>query len=142
MAKEKKIYRNNYNYGQVGVFHSKPEELGGKNPVEVHGVLDPKEEIERLLLAGARLDVSRMELFDAGPDEEIPDDFIDVTRDPDFDLADFHAFITYLRERSMGEANAKATVDNPDKKHPDSDVPPVEEAPDEPPPEPVVDPPA
>ena len=61
---------------------------GGEKLVETQGYIPADIQIEQMLSAGIRLDEYRKEKYDFGPDEEVPDDFIDPTRNKGFDLAD------------------------------------------------------
>lgn len=63
----------------------------GISIVDPSGYVDPQTRIENLIRAGERLDYSRRELYDYGPDD--PPDFespMDPDRTPGYDLADAH----------------------------------------------------
>jgi len=65
----------------------KGEFNSGETIVERAGYMPPKIQIEAMINAGRRLNEARAEQFDF-PDGKIDDNFVDPTRDPNFDLAD------------------------------------------------------
>ena len=60
----------------------------GKSKVETAGYVPAEVQIMDMLSAGIRLNEYRKDRFDFAADEVVPDDFIDPTRSPGFDLAD------------------------------------------------------
>jgi len=78
--------------------------------------------------AGRKLDQARKEQFDFEPEEEVPEDFIDPTRNGSFDLAD---------ASQLGRKTAAALQDQAAKKResdqakPAKDGPPKEEGKEE-----------
>ena len=74
------------------------ESNDGPELVEKAGYIPAQVQIENLLNAGDRLNQSRLGYeFDA--DEEVPDDYSDVTRSPNFDLSDASRIQNALTER-------------------------------------------
>nr|QJB20377.1 MAG: hypothetical protein [Microvirus sp.] len=88
-----------------------PEVLGGPVLVEQEGYIPAKEQIESMFTAGRRLMAGRG-YFEFGPEGEIPDDYQDPTRDPNFDRADAsqieHELLTrdVLEDHADGVGNA------------------------------------
>ena len=72
--------------------HRRPTlDEGVMDPVsktESAGYIPADVQINMFIEAGRRLDKARIEAYDFGPNEEVPEDFIDPTRSGDFDLAD------------------------------------------------------
>ena len=72
--------------------HRRPTlDEGVMDPVsktESAGYIPADVQITMFIEAGRRLDKARIEAYDFGPNEEVPEDFIDPTRSGDFDLAD------------------------------------------------------
>lgn len=64
-----------------------PEKNSGGSKTEQSGYIPPNVQIERMIQAGMRLNDSRMG-YEFGADEEVPHDYVDPTRNPNFDLAD------------------------------------------------------
>lgn len=60
----------------------------GKTRVEVSGYVPAKKTIESLILSGKRLVEARKEAYEFENGMLVPDDYIDPTRNPNFDLAD------------------------------------------------------
>lgn len=60
----------------------------GKSKVETAGYVPAEVQIMDMLSAGMRLNEYRKDRFDFAADEVVPDDFVDPTRSPSFDLAD------------------------------------------------------
>lgn len=56
--------------------------------VETRGYMTARQKVEMLTNAGQRLLDYRREQYDFGTDEEIDDNFLDPTRNPNFDLSD------------------------------------------------------
>lgn len=74
------------------------ESNDGPELVEKAGYIPAQVQIENLLNAGDRLNQSRLGYeFDA--DEEVPDDYSDITRSPNFDLSDASRIQHTLNER-------------------------------------------
>lgn len=72
------------------------------------GYIPPKIQIENMILAGQRLSDSRMG-YEFGDNEDIPDDYIDPTRNPNFDLADASEMHNDVTERmKLSKANKEA----------------------------------
>lgn len=86
---------------------------GGDRIVESAGYVPAKTLIESFLLAGYRLDQSRAEAYDFAPGADIDEDFEDVTRRPDFDLADAARLARDLNKRLKAYSDRPAVV--PDK---------------------------
>lgn len=59
----------------------------GKILVETAGYIPADAKIESMILAGQRL-VDFRQGYEFGDDDDIPDDYIDPTRNPGFDLSD------------------------------------------------------
>lgn len=72
---------------------------GGKRITESAGYIPAEVQIEEMLLAGKRLGEYRKERYDFAEGEEIPDDFIDPTRAPGFDLAEGSQLEMTMKER-------------------------------------------
>lgn len=108
--------------------HRRPKLDEGKmdsmSKVETAGYIPADKQIESFIVAGRRLAEARKEMYDFGPDEEVPPDFIDPTRSGSFDLAD---------ASQLGRATAKTLQDKASKKRvedkaePAKDGPPKEE---------------
>lgn len=60
----------------------------GKSKVETAGYIPAEVQIMDMINAGVRLNDYRKEKFDFSDNEVVPDNFIDPTRSPGFDLAD------------------------------------------------------
>jgi hypothetical protein len=61
---------------------------GGKRITETKSFIPAKQQIENMILAGQRLSAFRTGMYDFGPNDKIDYDYIDPTRNPNFDLAD------------------------------------------------------
>ena len=90
--------------------HRRPKLDEGKmddvSKVETAGYIPADVQIEMFIQAGRRLDQARKEQFDFGPEEEVPEDFIDPTRKSGFDMADASLLSQEVRsnlERSARE---------------------------------------
>lgn len=68
--------------------------------VEMAAVRTNQQRVRELLMAGFRLEVSRQQ-FDSALFEDgvIPENYFDVTRDPNFDMADAFQLVEQIRER-------------------------------------------
>lgn len=87
------------------------EEPGkGKRMVETGGYIPPEVQIEEMIFAGRRLGEYRKENYDFGADEEIPDDYVDPTRSPGFDMADASAIKSDLKTRLQRLKDAQAAL--------------------------------
>lgn len=62
--------------------------MGGESLVETAGYIPAEVQINSMLQAGERLQAGRREAYDFGADDDIPEDYIDPTRSPNYDLAD------------------------------------------------------
>lgn len=60
----------------------------GELLVEVAGYVPAKKQIENLLFAGKRLDEFRRNEYEFQEGEQVPPDYIDMTRTPNFDVVD------------------------------------------------------
>ena len=60
----------------------------GETMTERAGYIPPKIQIEQMILAGARLDQQRKDLYDFTEEQEDDGSFMDPTREPGYDLAD------------------------------------------------------
>lgn len=81
----------------------------GKSVTETAGYISAKDQIENLIIAGERLANFRSDQYDFGPDEDVPDDFEDPTRRPNFDLADASALARQINARLAAAAREKAS---------------------------------
>jgi len=77
--------------------------MDAMSKVETAGYIPADKQIESFIVAGRRLDQARKEMYDFGPDEEVPDDFIDPTRNGSFDLADAAQLGRALGEKAKGK---------------------------------------
>ena len=66
----------------------KGEVLSDESITEQSGYIDPKRQIEDMIMAGRRLDEARKNQFDFPSEDEIDEDAYDPTRAGSFDLAD------------------------------------------------------
>lgn len=85
-----------------------PEKNGMPSKTEKIGYIPPKIQIENMILAGQRLADSRRG-YEFAENEEIPEDYIDPTRNPNFDLADaseMHYAVTERMRQSKAEKEA------------------------------------
>lgn len=108
--------------------HRRPKLEEGKmddvSKVETAGYIPADVQIEMFIQAGRRLDQSRKEQFDFGPEEEVPPDFIDPTRSGSFDLAD----ATQLGRSTAAALESQARKKREsDEAKPSKDDPPEEE---------------
>lgn len=65
-----------------------PEVNSGEQITEMAGYIPADVQIEDMLAAGMRLGEYRREMYDFSADEEVPDDYMDVTRTPGIDVVD------------------------------------------------------
>jgi len=96
------------------MFHSivrrpKSHGLSGFSPskAESAGYIPPKIQIENMILAGKRLDDARKEQYDFGPDDKIDENFVDPTRNPNFDMADASALADQVKENLQASAKKR-----------------------------------
>jgi hypothetical protein len=78
------------------VFHKnyRPDKVitdPGKSVVEMTGYISTKQRIEDMMNAGLRLEVARNNQYEFNAEDKVPDDYIDPTRNPGYDLADASA---------------------------------------------------
>lgn len=66
--------------------------------VETFGHVPYKEQVDRLNRAGVRLVVRRIQ-FEFGAEDEIPEDWINITAQPDFDIFEAHRVLRDIREQ-------------------------------------------
>lgn len=66
---------------------SKPEKNLEPTKTEKVGYIPPKVQIERMIQAGVRLNEFRKG-YEFEKESDVPTDYVDVTRNPNFDLAD------------------------------------------------------
>lgn len=109
--------------------YSKPEYTGEKNTGEIitdkYDYVPATTQITRLLQAGQRLKVHRRQDYDFGANEKVPDDFVDPTRSPDFDLVDVSEFESALQQK-LSESEKKKKEEEEAQKELDEKTPPVE----------------
>lgn len=91
-----------------------PEINSGEILVEKAGYEPAKNKIERMIIAGRRLQDFRRHQFDFQPGEEIDETFIDPTRNPAFDPSD--AFQMGERARAGIHASKKVAGDSKSRK--------------------------
>ena len=89
------------------------EVLSDEIVTEQAGYIPPKIQIENMILAGQRLNMSRLEQYDFTSEAEIDEDAVDPTRSGNFDLSDASQ-LSYEATQRLNDA-AKAS------KKPDSD---------------------
>lgn len=90
----------------------KGERNSGELKVSTLGYVPAEVQINRLIDAGIRLDAYRKGEYEFTADEEVPHDYIDMTREPGFDPADAHQiqmsltemFDEKMREKEESEA--------------------------------------
>nr|WAE43392.1 MAG: hypothetical protein [Microviridae sp.] len=78
----------------------------GELITEQAGYMPPHIQIQDMFEAGMRLNVARLDRFDFEGD--VPDDFIDPTRSPNFDLADASRLGALAEERLENQKAAAA----------------------------------
>ena len=68
----------------------KPEKEinSGEQITETAGYIPADIQIQDMIAAGMRLGEYRREMYDFGADEEVPDDYVDLTRSPGVDVVD------------------------------------------------------
>lgn len=102
--------------------HRRPVLEEGKmdttSKTETAGYIPAEKLIESFIVAGRRLDASRKQQFDFDEGETIPDDFVDPTRAPGYDLADAslatQAVGTRLRDQAREARKQKAETKPPE----------------------------
>lgn len=105
----------NYNVELYTKYKRPPKQLekgGGENLVEVAGYITAKERIENMMLAGQNLLQNRKALYDFNHGEEIDEDFIDITRSPNFDMADISEAANYLESKKEKEIKTQKKNDD------------------------------
>lgn len=87
----------------------KGEVLTQDTQTEQSGYVDPKRQIEDMILAGRRLDEARKNQFDFPSGEEIDEDLYDPTRSGNFDLSDASQIQFEANERIKADKASKAS---------------------------------
>lgn len=90
-------------------YHRKRDELKIFDPqslVERQGYIPPKVQIENMILAGKRLNDFRMG-YEFNSDEIVPDDYMDPTRNPGFDLVDASNLALVANDRLQSSLKKK-----------------------------------
>nr|QJB19761.1 MAG: hypothetical protein [Microvirus sp.] len=88
------------------------EENSGDEIVEKAGYIPAKDQIETMINAGQRLADARA--YEFGPDDDVPDDYYDPTRNPGFDLSDATIMANQADQRlEDAKAAAKAKKNDP-----------------------------
>lgn len=87
------------------------EKSEGVSLTERFGYVPLKDQIERLMISGETLLRIRALNYDFSPGEDVPKDFFDLTREPNFDFVDyyrvaleFNARLDAQREARLNEA--------------------------------------
>lgn len=91
------------------------EKVSDESITETAGYVPSDRQIEDMIMAGYRLNQSRAEDFDFPSGEEVPDDFIDPTRSPGFDMADastLHRNVSYRLRKQAKEASEREKNEN------------------------------
>ena len=86
----------------------KGEVLTSDTQTEQSGYVDPKRQIEDMILAGRRLDEARKNQYDFPSGEDIDEDIYDPTRSGNFDLSDASQMQFEANER-LREQRLKAS---------------------------------
>lgn len=99
------------------------EENDGELLVETAGYVPADRKIESMIDAGRRLKDFRAG-YEFQDDEDVPDDYLDPTRDPGFDLADAtrltHQYLARMTPKALNRAPGEPET-----------VPPVESTPEQ-----------
>ena len=101
-----------FTYVDLNVAKSNPpkgEVLTSDTQTEQSGYIDPKRQIEDMILAGRRLDEARKSQFDFPSGEEIDEDLYDPTRSGNFDLSDASQMQFEANERIKADKASKAS---------------------------------
>jgi len=88
---------------QFNFISDPPEVNEGKCIVEKAGYIPTKHRIENMILAGQRLVAYRASQFDFATEQDIDENFDDVTRRQNFDLADASMLINAINDRFNSE---------------------------------------
>ena len=75
----------------------KYEVLDSQSKTEQAGYIPPQIQIENMILAGERLNQTRMDMYDFSSADEIDEDAYDPTRRANFDLADASKWLCRLK---------------------------------------------
>ena len=65
-----------------------PEKMDPHSKTEKAGYIPAKIQIENMIMAGQRLGDYRREMYDFGAEDKVDEDFMDPTRNPNYDMAD------------------------------------------------------
>lgn len=76
--------------------------------VETFGHETMNEKVQRLMNAGVALEISKVNFEFAG-DEDVPEDYFDITREPGFDVFEAHRLLKELREKRMGKPTTRSS---------------------------------
>ena len=101
-----------FTYVDLNVAKSNPpkgEVLTGDTQTEQSGYVDPKRQIEDMILAGRRLDEARKNQYDFPSEEDIDEDLYDPTRSGNFDLSDASQMQFEAAERIKADKALKAS---------------------------------
>lgn len=82
------------------------EVMSDDSITETAGYIPPERQIVDMINAGVRLGEFRKEAYDFGSGEEVPDDYIDPTRSPNFDMADAQAINLAVNKRLVDQSAA------------------------------------
>ena len=94
-----------YIYVDLNTAKSNPpkgEVLTSDTQTEQSGYVDPKRQIEDMILAGRRLDEARKNQYDFPSGEDIDEDLYDPTRSGNFDLSDASQMQFEAAEKNKG----------------------------------------
>lgn len=89
-------FRTNFDDG----LPSPGEINSGEQVTETAGYIPKNLQIRQMMLAGENLKEIRDELYDFKPGEDVPEDYIDPTRSPNFDWADADMLLRIVAEKS------------------------------------------
>ena len=101
-----------YSYVDLNFAKSNPpkgEVLTSDTQTEQSGYIDPKRQIEDMILAGRRLDEARKNQYDFPSGEDIDEDLYDPTRSGNFDLSDASQMQFEAAERIKADKALKAS---------------------------------
>lgn len=114
------MIRNEEVFTQMDPFIEPGEINEGPELVEKSGYIPAEEQIGAMLRAGERLGEFRREAYDFGDKEDIPDDYVDPTRSPGFDLADASALQRDIAAR-IATKQADKVEDKPQQVEPEKE---------------------
>ena len=77
-----------------------PQENHGRIIVERAGYVSARSQIRNMMLAGQRLNEFRRGAYEFGELKDVPDDYLDKTRNPGFDPVDADRMMDELHEKS------------------------------------------